>query len=76
MLHNFKCSLSHEREQAEKADRFYREVLKASEIKRFNTDTEADMVMQRQDVDLLLTLNGVVYRIPKNFVIKTMAICI
>lgn len=56
-----------ERRHQSTADRFYVEVLKATEIKRFNTDSEADMEMQRQDVDLLLTLNNVTYRISEKF---------
>jgi len=67
MLHNFKSSLNHEREQAERADRFYRDVLKVTEIKRFNTDSDADMDMQHQDVDVQLTLNGLVYRVSEKF---------
>lgn len=67
MLHNFNSSLIHERGQSAMADNFYREVLKASCIKRFNTDSEEDMEMQRQDVDLELTLNGVTYRVSEKF---------
>lgn len=67
MLHNFKASLNHEREQTALADLFYRDVLKVNDIKRFNTDSEADIEMQRQDVDLLLTLNGTIYRISEKF---------
>ncbi|HEY5589581.1 MAG TPA: hypothetical protein VIK55_01065 [Paludibacter sp.] len=67
MLHNFENSLIHEREQADRADAFYRNVLQVSEIKRFNTDSEADMKMQRQDVDVLLKLNGISYRVSEKF---------
>lgn len=67
MLHNFKSSLNHEREQSAKADCFYREVLKVTDILRFNTDSEADMEMQRQDVDVILTLNGTTYRVSEKF---------
>lgn len=67
MLHNFKLSLDHEREQLSKADAFYRDTLKATDIVRFNTDSESDMEMQRQDVDLLLTLNGITYRVSEKF---------
>jgi len=67
MLHNFKASLNHERELSAIADRFYRDVLKVSEIKRFNSDSEADMEMQRQDVDLLMTLNETTYRVSEKF---------
>ncbi|MFZ4725199.1 MAG: hypothetical protein ACOYMD_07095, partial [Paludibacter sp.] len=67
MIHNFSKSLHHEREQAIKADDFYRDVLKVSEIKRFNSDSEADMKMQLQDVDLLITLNGITYKVSEKF---------
>ncbi len=67
MLHNFRNSLRHEREQAAKADIFYRDVLKISEIKRFNTDSDTDMEMQRQDVDVLFKLNGITFRVSEKF---------
>lgn len=67
VVHNFKASLYHEREQAARANNFYREVLNATAFKRFNTDSEADMDMQRQDVDVLLTLNGINYRVSEKF---------
>jgi len=67
MLHNFKASLIHEREQTAVADTFYRNVLKVSEIKRFNSDSEIDMEMQRQDVDVMLTLNENTYRVSEKF---------
>jgi hypothetical protein len=67
MLHNFRLSLNHEREQVSKANVFYRDTLKATDIVRFNSDSESDMEMQRQDVDLLLTLNGISYRVSEKF---------
>lgn len=67
MLHNFENSLHHERDQAAKADAFYRDVLLVSKIKRFNTQSDADMEMQLQDVDVLLTINGVTYRVSEKF---------
>ncbi|MDD3323066.1 MAG: hypothetical protein PHS59_16650 [Paludibacter sp.] len=67
MVHNFEHSLEHERNQAIKADTFYREKLNATDIKRFNTDSEADMEMQRQDVDVLISLNNVTYRVSEKF---------
>lgn len=67
MVHNFRNSLQHEREQAAKADIFYRDVLKAIEIKRFNTDSETDMAMQRQDVDVMFKLNGITFRVSEKF---------
>lgn len=67
MNHNFELSLQHERNQSAKADSFYRDVLKVLRIERFNTDSEADMEMQRQDVDVLLTLKNVTYRVSEKF---------
>jgi hypothetical protein len=67
MLHNFKSSLIHEREQAERADRFYHDVLKATDIKRYNSDSEADMAIQKQDVDVQLTVNETVFRVSEKF---------
>lgn len=67
MVHNFEKSLQHEREQTQKADDFYKKVLNVSKIKRFNTDSNADMEMQRADVDLILSLNDVNYRISEKF---------
>jgi len=67
MVHNFENSLNHEREQADKADNFYRNIMKVSEIVRFNTDSPSDMVMQREDVDLLITLNGITFRVSEKF---------
>jgi hypothetical protein len=67
MIHNFELSLMHEREQSKVADSFYRDILKVTEIKRFSSDSETDMEMQRQDVDVLLTLNGITYRVSEKF---------
>jgi hypothetical protein len=70
MIHNFKKSLQFEREQTEKADNFYRNILKVSDIKRFNSDSEEDMIYQKQDIDVILTLNGKDYKISEKFRIK------
>ncbi|NDP21759.1 MAG: hypothetical protein GZ091_11870 [Paludibacter sp.] len=67
MNHNFELSLQRERMQAVKADAFYRDVLKVTEIVRFNSDSDSDMEMQRQDVDVLLTLNDITYRVSEKF---------
>ncbi len=67
MIHNFSKSLKHEREQAAFADKFYREVLHVTEIKRFSSDSETDMIMQRQDVDVLLTLNEKTFQVSEKF---------
>lgn len=67
MEHNFEQSLRHEREQATKADAFYKQVLGVSEINRFSSDSAAHMDMQRQDVDALITLNDITYRVSEKF---------
>ncbi len=64
---NFSDSLHHEREQASKADIFYRERLKVSNIIRFNSDSETDLEMQLKDVDVLLTHNKTTYRVSEKF---------
>ena len=70
MIHNFKKSLQFEREQTEKADNFYRNILKVSDIKRFNSDSEEDMIYQKQDIDVILTLNDKNYKISEKFRFK------
>ena len=67
MVHKFEKSLIHEREQSKKADNFYNKVLLASEIRRFNTDSDSDLLIQKEDVDLILTLNNVNYRVSEKF---------
>ena len=67
LLHNFDKSLQHEREFAERADRFYREQLKASEIRRYNNDNELDMSFQHRDIDVSITINGKTYNVSEKF---------
>lgn len=67
MIHQFKKSLQHEREQANMADKFYVEMLHATDIERFNTDSETHMEMQRQDVDLQLNIRGTNFRVSEKF---------
>ena len=67
LLHNFDKSLQHEREFAERADRFYREQLKASEIRRYNNDNELDMSFQHKDIDVSITINGKNYNVSEKF---------
>lgn len=67
MIHQFKKSLQHEREQADMADKFYVEVLHATDIVRFNSDSEAHMEMQRQDVDLQMIIRGTNFRVSEKF---------
>lgn len=67
MEHHFTLSLAHERAQMRIADAFYRDILKVSSMKRFNSDSKADMLMQKQDVDVIIELNGFFYRISEKF---------
>ncbi len=67
MIHNFAQSLKHEKEQSVKADLFYIEVLRAADIKRFNSDSKSDMEMQRDDVDVLLTIHDIQYKVSEKF---------
>lgn len=67
MIHQFKKSLQYEREQTHEADKFYIEVLHATDIVRFNSDLETHMEMQRQDVDLMLNIRGTSFRISEKF---------
>ncbi|OIP85289.1 MAG: hypothetical protein AUK44_00200 [Porphyromonadaceae bacterium CG2_30_38_12] len=67
MNYRFSNSLLYEREQAIKANQHYTERWGATNIQRFDTDSPDDLVMQRQDVDLLLTINGTTYRVSEKF---------
>ena len=67
LLHNFDKSLRHEREFAERADRFYREQLNADTIRRYNSDNEQDMNFQHRDIDVTLTINGKNYNVSEKF---------
>jgi hypothetical protein len=67
LLHNFDKSLQHEREFAERADRFYREQLKANQINRYNNDNELDMNFQHRDIDVSITINGKTYNVSEKF---------
>jgi hypothetical protein len=67
MLHNFENSLVHELAQTIAANLFYRTVIGASQILRFDTDSERDMEQQLQDVDLDLVINNVTYHVSEKF---------
>ena len=67
MIHNFRHSLEYERSMAARADAFYRDVLGAKIIRRFDRDTEEDMEMQREDVDIIIERTGVQYRVSEKF---------
>lgn len=67
MKYSFETSLINERKHAEKADAFYKNVLQISEIIRYNTDSDSDLKMQLQDVDVLLRLNNISYKVSEKF---------
>jgi len=56
--HHFRDSLNRELQHQAKADRFYSEKMGVKNIARYNSDTQEDMVFQRQDIDLSFELNG------------------
>jgi hypothetical protein len=57
----------HEKEQAVKADDFYRNVLKVTSILRYNHDMPRDMEMQRADVDVSIKIGEKLYHISEKF---------
>lgn len=67
MIHNFRHSLEYERSMAARADAFYNDVLGAKIIRRFDRDSDEDMKMQREDVDVLIERKGVQYRVSEKF---------
>lgn len=67
MIHNFEKSLAHEREQTSKADKFYREVLHADNIVRFNSDSAIDMDFQHKDIDVQIEAHSICYNISEKF---------
>jgi hypothetical protein len=67
MLHNFYNSLLHERESTERADKFYKEQMNATEIVRYNANNEYDMIFQHRDIDVTLTINGKLYNVSEKF---------
>lgn len=67
MIHEFQKSLQHEREQAEKADVFYRDILGATSIVRYNTDNEDDLAKQHLDIDVQVTIRGTKFNVSEKF---------
>jgi len=67
MIHNFEKSLQRERNKANEADLFYRNVFHATEIIRYNSDNEFDMEFQRKDIDLTLTIENQKYHVSEKF---------
>ncbi|MDR2840692.1 MAG: hypothetical protein LBV75_05450 [Paludibacter sp.] len=67
MIHNFDRSLLHEREFALGADNFYRTELNATEILRYNTDSEHDMNFQHRDIDVTVTVNDRKFNVSEKF---------
>ena len=67
MVHDFEKSLQHERSQTGKADCFYRNVFHATEIVRYNSDSEFDMVFQRKDIDVSIRVENKFFHISEKF---------
>lgn len=56
--HHFRESLNKEKQQLALADRFYTKKLGVKNIVRYHSDSEEDLVFQRQDIDLSFELSG------------------
>lgn len=56
--HHFRESLTKEKQKLALADRFFLQKMGAKDIVRYNSDSEEDMMFQRQDIDLSFELNG------------------
>jgi hypothetical protein len=67
IIHNFNQSLKYERSHTENADKFYRDVLGATEIRRFSSDNDEDMYYQKQDIDVELVIREKNYGISEKF---------
>lgn len=67
LIHNFEKSLQREQSKTNEADKFYRNVFGATEIVRYNSDSDFDMDFQRKDIDVSLTVEGKVYHISEKF---------
>lgn len=67
VCHRFYSSLSYERSQAESADCFYKEILAADVVKRYNHDTPEDMVWQHRDIDATITIKGRTFHVSEKF---------
>ena len=67
LIHNFEKSLQCERNKANEADNFYRKAFGATEIIRYNSDSDTDMDFQRKDIDVSLTVENKVYHISEKF---------
>lgn len=67
MIHNFSQSKLYENEQIKRADKFYRDILHVSDIKRFNYQFSEERKMQRQDIDLILTYQNKSYKVSEKF---------
>jgi len=67
MTHNFEQSLQNERSKADFADKFYTERFRASDIVRYNSDSDIDMDFQRKDIDVSLVIDGKRYYLSEKF---------
>ncbi|MDR2293472.1 MAG: hypothetical protein LBE11_08385 [Prevotellaceae bacterium] len=65
--HNFSDSMQSEQKSQKRADDFYLNYLKATDIVRYNRNTKIDMKMQRSDIDVSFKRNGKVIKISEKF---------
>lgn len=67
MEHNFEKSLQRERNKADEADEFYRNVFHATDIVRYSSDSDADMDFQRKDIDVAIEVENRTFYISEKF---------
>jgi hypothetical protein len=67
MVYDFNESLHQEIKKAKNADIFYKNQLGASKIVRFDSGSKEDMIMQHQDIDVLLTIGELTYKVSEKF---------
>jgi hypothetical protein len=58
-IHNIEQSLEREVQGQPRSERFYSEVLNATSIRRIGYETPEEIELQRQDIDLFATIDGV-----------------
>ncbi|MDR2065218.1 MAG: hypothetical protein LBP85_05880 [Prevotellaceae bacterium] len=65
--HNFSDSIQSEQKNHKRADDFYLNYLQVTDIVRYNRNTEADMKMQRSDIDVSFCRKGKYVKISEKF---------
>lgn len=65
--HNFIRSLHREKTYQKRADNFYIQHLKATNIIRYNADTEHDMAIQRLNIDVSFTVGNKLINVSEKF---------